>query len=99
MFGKGDIWFLWKSESNARSAEEIFSDREKYNLHASNLCQFAVKKDSSGAFPYLSLSSLQAMRSSFLDIKLKSGYPLPWLNGILWQVRILLILLHIHFYF
>ena len=91
-FGKGDIWFLWRSESNTRSTEEVFSEKDPAPvLNKSTNCGSSESGDNErnkffDSASSLSLASLQAIRSSFLDNKLKFGYPLPWHKGILWQV-------------
>ena len=75
-----------------RSAEEVFTEKDPAPvLNKSTNCGSSESGDNErkkffDSASSLSLASLQAIRSSFLDNKLKFGYPLPWHKGILWQV-------------
>lgn len=78
-YGKGDIWVLWRTESRVSTASEV--------LAAAHTAHGSLKEPTTHPAAHTQ-SFLEQCRQSFTTLRSESGYPLPWLKGALWQVKL-----------
>ena len=93
-YGKGDIWLLWRVESRVASSQEMSSiskssSRMSKGGNSEMTGPESLPRPSGGEIVPMGIcssTSIDAKRSTFIEMKHKHCYPLPWLEGILWQV-------------
>ena len=75
-FARGDLWLLWRPESEIASVDSIEREAAEISLPSSTASSSTTATTTNTA------GMMKSVRTAFVDAKMKYGYPLPWFKGI-----------------